>query len=57
MGKGAPGFDATTVAAIPGDLGPLIAGRIAGGTVLVALVYRVVCPRGRPAAGNPLRRG
>jgi formate/nitrite transporter FocA (FNT family) len=48
-----PGGDAITVAGMLGNLGPVIAGNIVGGSVLVALVYWVIYLRGRPpgAAG------
>ena len=43
-----PGGDAVTVAGMLGNLGPVIAGNIVGGSVLVALVYWVIYLRGRP---------
>ncbi len=43
-----PGGDATTVGAMFANLGPVIAGNIFGGSVLVALVYWVCYMRGRP---------
>jgi formate transporter len=43
-----PGGDAITVAAMLGNLAPVIAGNIVGGSVLVALVYWVIYLRGRP---------
>ena len=48
-----PGGDAITVAGMLGNLVPVIAGNIVGGSVLVALVYWVIYLRGRPpgAAG------
>jgi len=50
-----PGGDAITVAGMLGNLGPVIAGNIVGGSVLVALVYWVIYLRGRspgaPGAG------
>jgi len=43
-----PGGDAITVAGMLGNLAPVIAGNIVGGSVLVALVYWVIYRRGRP---------
>ena len=43
-----PGGDAITIAGMLGNLGPVIAGNIVGGSVLVALVYWVIYLRGRP---------
>ena len=43
-----PGGDAISVAGMLGNLGPVIAGNIVGGSVLVALVYWVIYLRGRP---------
>jgi len=43
-----PGGDAITVAGMLGNLAPVIAGNIVGGSVLVALVYWVIYLRGRP---------
>ena len=43
-----PGGDAITVAGMLGNLGPVIAGNIIGGSVLGALGYWVIYPRGRP---------
>lgn len=45
-----PGGEAITVAGMLGNLGPVIAGNIVGGSVLVALVYWVIYLRGRRAA-------
>jgi formate transporter len=42
-----PGGDAITVAGMLGNLVPVIAGNIVGGSVLVALVYWVIYRRGR----------
>jgi len=47
-----PGGDAITVAGMLGNLGPVIAGNIVGGSVLVALVYWVIYLRGRPAGAG-----
>lgn len=47
-----PGGDAITVAGMLGNLGPVIAGNIGGGGVLVALVYWVIYLRGRPPGGE-----
>jgi formate transporter len=46
-----PGGDAITVAGMLGNLGPVIAGNIVGGSVLVALVYWVIYLRGQPPGG------
>ncbi len=46
-----PGGDAITVAGMLGNLGPVIAGNIVGGSVLVALVYWVIYRRGRTPGG------
>jgi len=43
-----PGGDAITVAGMLGNLAPVIAGNIVGGSVLVALVYWVIYLRDRP---------
>ncbi len=43
-----PGGDAITVTGMLGNLVPVIAGNIVGGSVLVALVYWVIYLRGRP---------
>jgi len=43
-----PGGDAITVAGMLGNLAPVIAGNIVGGSVLVALVYWVIYLRRRP---------
>jgi formate transporter len=43
-----PGGEAITVAGMLGNLGPVIAGNIVGGSVLVALVYWVIYLRGQP---------
>jgi len=43
-----PGGDAITTGAMFANLGPVIAGNIVGGSVLVALVYWVCYIRGRP---------
>ena len=49
-----PGGDGITVAGMLGNLGPVIAGNIVGGSVLVALVYWVIYLRGRtPPAPLP----
>ena len=45
-----PGGDAITLAGMAGNLVPVIAGNIVGGSVLVALVYWVIYRRGRPSA-------
>ena len=42
-----PGGEGITVAGMLGNLGPVIAGNIVGGSVLVALVYWVIYLRGR----------
>ena len=47
-----PGGDAITFAGMLGNLGPVIAGNIVGGSVLVALVYWVIYLRGRPPAAS-----
>ena len=47
-----PGGDAITVYGMLGNLGPVIAGNIVGGSVLVALVYWVIYLRGRPAGAG-----
>jgi formate/nitrite transporter len=52
---GAPlpaGAEAITVGAMFGNLGPVIAGNIVGGSVLVALVYWVIYLRGRSGAAG-----
>jgi len=46
------GGDAITVAGMLGNLGPVIAGNVIGGSVLVALVYWVIYRRGRTGAGD-----
>jgi formate/nitrite transporter len=47
-----PGGDAISVSGMLGNLGPVIAGNIVGGSILVALVYWVIYLRGRrPGAG------
>ena len=43
-----PGGDGITVAGMLGNLAPVIAGNIVGGSVLVALVYWVIYLRGQP---------
>jgi formate/nitrite transporter len=43
-----PGGDAITLAGMLGNLGPVIAGNIVGGSILVALVYWVIYLRGQP---------
>ena len=43
-----PGGDAITFAGMLGNLGPVIAGNIVGGSILVALVYWVIYLRGGP---------
>lgn len=43
-----PGGDAITLGAMFANLGPVIAGNIVGGSVLVALVYWVIYLRGTP---------
>jgi len=48
-----PGGDAITVAGMLGNLGPVIAGNVVGGSVLVALVYWVIYLRGRPPGAGP----
>jgi formate/nitrite transporter len=49
-----PGGEGITVAGMLGNLGPVIAGNIVGGSVLVALVYWVIYLRGRtPPAPSP----
>jgi formate/nitrite transporter len=45
-----PGGEGITVAGMLGNLGPVIAGNIVGGSLLVALVYWVIYLRGRRAA-------
>jgi formate/nitrite transporter len=45
-----PGGESITVAGMLGNLGPVIAGNIVGGSVLVALVYWVIYLRGQRAA-------
>jgi len=47
-----PGGEAITVGGMLGNLGPVIAGNIVGGSVLVALVYWVIYLRGRPSGGE-----
>jgi formate/nitrite transporter len=47
-----PGGDAITVAGMLGNLAPVIAGNIVGGSVLVALVYWVIYLRSRPPGGE-----
>jgi formate/nitrite transporter len=47
-----PGGDAITAAGMLGNLAPVIAGNIVGGSVLVALVYWVIYLRGRPPGGE-----
>ena len=47
-----PGGDAITVAGMLGNLVPVIAGNIVGGSVLVALVYWVIYLRGRTPPGE-----
>lgn len=47
-----PGGDAITVAGMLGNLAPVIAGNIVGGSVLVALVYGVIYLRGQPPGGE-----
>ena len=47
-----PGGEGITVAGMLGNLGPVIAGNIVGGSVLVALVYWVIYLRGRSPAGD-----
>jgi formate/nitrite transporter len=42
-----PGGDAISVSGMLGNLGPVIAGNIVGGSILVALVYWVIYLRGR----------
>lgn len=49
-----PGGEAITVASMVGNLVPVIAGNIVGGSVLVALVYWAIYLRGRvPLGGSP----
>jgi formate/nitrite transporter len=48
-----PGGDAVTIAGMLGNLGPVIAGNIVGGSVLVALVYWVIYLRGRQPGAGP----
>lgn len=43
-----PGVEAVTVAAMAANLGPVVAGNLLGGSVLVALVYWVIYRQGRP---------
>jgi formate/nitrite transporter FocA (FNT family) len=50
-----PGGDAITVAGMLGNLAPVIAGNIVGGSVLVALVYWVIYLRGRPPGSDAAR--
>jgi formate transporter len=50
-----PGGDAITVAGMLGNLAPVIAGNIVGGSVLVALVYWVIYLRDRPPGGEAPR--
>jgi len=50
-----PGGDAITVAGMLGNLVPVIAGNIVGGSVLVALVYWVIYLRGRPPGSDAPR--
>jgi len=47
-----PGGDAITVGAMFANLGPVIAGNIVGGSVLVALVYYVIYRRGAGGASG-----
>jgi len=47
-----PGGEGITVGGMLGNLGPVIAGNIVGGSVLVALVYWVIYLRSRPAPGE-----
>jgi formate/nitrite transporter len=47
-----PGGEAISVAGMLGNLGPVIAGNIVGGSVLVALVYWVIYLRGRKVPGG-----
>jgi formate/nitrite transporter len=47
-----PGGEAISVAGMLGNLAPVIAGNIVGGSVLVALVYWVIYRRGSPPQGN-----
>jgi formate/nitrite transporter len=51
-----PGGEEITVAGMLGNLGPVIAGNIVGGSLLVALVYWVIYLRGRRAAVEPQAR-
>jgi formate/nitrite transporter len=48
-----PGGDAITLTGMLGNLGPVIAGNIVGGSVLVALVYWVIYLRGQPPRARP----
>jgi formate/nitrite transporter len=50
-----PGGDAITVAGMVGNLIPVIAGNIVGGSVLVALVYWAIYLRGRPPGSDAPR--
>ncbi len=47
-----PGVEAVTVAAMVANLGPVIAGNLLGGSVLVALVYWVIYRQGRPPSAG-----
>ena len=47
-----PGGDAITVTGMLGNLVPVIAGNIVGGSVLVALTFWVIYLRGQPPAGD-----
>jgi formate transporter len=50
-----PGGDGISVGGMVGNLAPVIAGNVVGGSVLVALVYWVIYLRGHPkGSGNPL---
>jgi formate/nitrite transporter len=49
-----PGGETITVGAMLSNLGPVIAGNIVGGSVLVALVYWVIYLRGRPPRKPPV---
>jgi len=48
-----PGGDAITLGGMLGNLGPVIAGNIVGGSVLVALVYWVIYRRGESPRARP----